>query len=117
MPEPASGPVKDPSSGPAARHHLIDRQAHVHQTPCELQLLLEGYIADAEPLSGSVEAGARLAEIQEDFLSLKLSKPRSSRDAMSSESDSDLSEPDPPASQIECENRARTMGSFGGTWM
>ena len=59
MPERASGPMKDPSSGSAARHRLIDRQAHVHQTPCQLQLLLEGYIADAEPLSSSVEAGSR----------------------------------------------------------
>jgi hypothetical protein len=38
-------------------------------------------------------------------------------EASRAESDSDLSEPDPPAFQVECQERVREMGgNSGGLW-
>jgi len=111
-----------------------------------LQSLLAEYITcNNEPLVNGAEAESRDSEIKEDFLALQSSglqlgalleagtvgdslaapQPCSPRlqlqlqkeDALQIDSDSDLSEPDPPALQIDCQRRVREMGgNAGGLW-
>ena len=98
----------------------------LYATPCCLQTLLTDYIACGEPLAGAAEVATRSSEIEGDFLALESSgfqlgallrrRNGGAGDAAGS-SDSDLSEPDPPASQVNCQKRVREMGgNAGGLW-
>lgn len=118
----------------------------LYHTPCRLELLVDDYLACAEPLSGA-EDRARSHEVAEDFLALRSSTlahqvfplggacgvpqgislaprlgistplPCGAKEATHSESESELSEPDPPESQVNCQKQVQNMGgSSGGLW-
>jgi hypothetical protein len=119
----------------------------LYHTPCRLELLINDYLACAEPLTSGAEDLACSHEVAEDFLALQSSTlapqvsplggacgvpqggslapqlgistppPRRVKEAAHSESESDLSEPDPPESQVNCQKQVQSMGgSSGGLW-
>lgn len=117
----------------------------LYHTPCHLQSLLAGYTSCNEPLISPAEADSRDSEIEGDFIALQSSGLRLGAlleartagdsaaaaqsgsplvqlqlpggDALQHDSDSDLSEPDPPALQIDCQRRVRRLGgNAGGLW-
>jgi hypothetical protein len=94
----------------------------IHPTCCCLRSLFADYAADAEPLASTTEALNRDAEMSDDFSAL-LSGQTEHRSACgfsgdgSPGSESELSEPDPPAFQTLCQKRVQEMGgNSGGLW-
>lgn len=88
----------------------------VYKAPCALQVLLKDYITCSEQPIGEVEANAHLAEIAGNFLALKLSTVWSPPQCLLEDQpsnvnyESDLSQPNLPASQVQLLSRVQAMG-------
>ena len=113
MLSPAVGP------GPEECWKPEDAKDLVYEAPCTLQALIEGYIACSEQPISEVEANMHLAEIAGDFLALKLSTVRSPPQCLEDQLsdmdyESDLSQPNPPASQVQLLSRVQAMGGNQG---
>ena len=107
---------------PPGKEQALFSQAPLYETPCALQQLLEGYLADADPERGGAEASAHCAEAEEDLLALQSSTPRSvlceaHKVDSSGELSSDLSELDLLESQLECMRKVQEMGASCSIWM